>query len=269
MRAKLFVCSIILLSFFLMSHSGGRATAQEKGSTGAPDETGPVCSGCHSAGNFSPQAILTILDADGNEATSWDPGASYDVKLTINTTGTPSAFGFQMVSLSDSDNSAINNWSTTDLPQNVGSAMLSGRQYVEHTSPLGNSEINLKWTAPEAGAGDVKFYYSANAVNGNGNTNGDGAVNDAMVLTEAVVNGVQNLSNNFSIFPNPAEDHINIEGDLNDFKQYEIVNVIGQRIQAGAIAKTIKLQDHKAGIYILKLISDDDQKIVTKKIMLK
>lgn len=68
----------------------------------------------------------------------------------------------------------------------------------------------------------------------------------------------------FTVFPNPAKDIVNIEGE---FAKVNILNVTGQFVKQ-VYAKQIDISDLDAGIYLLELISDNGDKI-TKKLIKK
>ena len=263
---KLFLTAFAVVSLIaLMSNSSGRANVFGQAVTGAPGDSNLTCasSGCHSSGAFSPSAELTVMDADGNEVTSFAPGETYDVTLSVQATGSPSAYGFQMVALT-SDNSPATNWSENG--SNTQIVPVGGRDYIEHDSPSSSNEFTTKWTAPEAGAGDVTFYFSANAVNGNGNPGGDGGTNSTFVLSELTTSSHHLDEASIAVFPNPAQNFINITGENLDY-EYTIQNLQGQRLISSNFSQseTIDLSGLSPGLYLINVMTDG--KKTTKKIV--
>ena len=247
-----------------MSNSSGRANVFGQGVTGAPGDTNKTCgsSGCHASGAFSPNASLLVADNEGNSVSSFVPGQTYDVLLTVEATGNPSAYGFQMIAL-DEDNSPINNWSETG--DNVQVIQLGPKDYIEHNSPSSSNEFMTKWTAPEEGTGDVTFYFAANAVNGNGGTSGDGGTNANFVLSELTTSTDNLDEESISVYPSPASDFVTISGDKMDYN-YSIFNISGQKIEASNFTEEIALDisDLEQGLYFILI--QNDTKLITKKL---
>jgi hypothetical protein len=150
--------------------------------------------------------------------------------MEINHTGFPAAYGFQIVSLKDEDNSGINNW--INIPQGMHDVSLLGRQYVEQNSRLPFDSIPLTWQAPEEGSGSVTFYGAGNAVNANGNSSGDTADTSFLKITEAEVSNLDAIFDKsplLSIYPNPTKDLINISLEQT-LDRVNIYNSSGQHI---------------------------------------
>lgn len=185
------VSTLFVLWMLLSSSSGGRATAANKGNTGAPNETS-TCASCHSGGSYG-TVSLTIQAFDlgtTNPVTTYTAGTQYDMRVTVNhTSGTPSGYGFQLTCLKQGANTPISGYS--NLASNVKqktitSGTYNGRTYCEHSGVTNNNIFNFRWTAPVAGTGTVVFYAAGDAVNGNGSDNGDKSGNSNLVLTESV-----------------------------------------------------------------------------------
>ena len=66
----------------------------------------------------------------------------------------------------------------------------------------------------------------------------------------------------FSLYPNPTNDVLNIETDL-DLKSIEIYNIQGQKVKS-ANQKQVNVSDLASGMYMIK-IQDTDNAIATKK----
>ncbi len=249
----------------LMSNSSGRGNVFGQAVTGAPGDSNLTCAsvGCHASGAFSPNAELTVLDTDGNSVSTFIPGETYDITLAVQASGNPSAYGFQMVALS-ADNSATTDWS--DIGGNTQVVQIGDRNYIEHDSPSTSNEFTTKWTAPVAGSGDVTFYFSANAVNGNGNPGGDGGTNSTFVLSEIVTSSNNLTAESISIFPQPASDFINISGSQLDY-EYTLFDIKGQKIETSNFSgeTTLDLSNLGSGLYFMTIRNND--KLLTKKII--
>ena len=89
---------------------------------------------------------------------------------------------------------------------------------------------------------------------------GSGTVNTSQVLSQTDI----------QLFPNPTEALMNINSSIG-IKQFEIYNMDGRRIQKQQLDESrfeykIDLADFTSGIYLIKLLTDDDQ-LITKKII--
>jgi hypothetical protein len=257
--------TIYLLLFFfgaltLTSNRTGRTTLTGQGVSGAPGESGQTCAsfGCHSNGVFDPDVVISLLNEVGEEVTSYLPNQSYTVNLKINHTGNPAGYGFQIVSLLDSDETGINTFS--NLTNQMQEVMVSNRQYVEQRNIIPNDLIRLAWTAPEAGSGPISFYGIGNAVNGNGNSSGDGAKSDTLKITEDLMSSNSTLQNQeLNIYPNPAVEFINIYS-TEKIKAVYIYNIQGKLVMRNSNTNTkINIQELSSGIYFLQALFESNQ----------
>ena len=107
-----FLSIILFLNF-----SGGPARTQSQDRTGGPFSPAP-CQTCHTAGAFSPELIVEILDGD-DAITDYEPGKTYTFRATINTTGSPAEYGFQAVALSGQDNVNAGTFGEPDADMSV------------------------------------------------------------------------------------------------------------------------------------------------------
>lgn len=167
----------------LMAHHNGVAEEQDKDRTGAPGSD-PPCSNtlCHDDGSFSPTFTIEVLDLDTDEAISeYVPGQVYGLRFTVAAPGAL-RFGFQATALIDSD---LSNAGTFQNPGvKVQLEGVDGRHIVEHSNGAFPGIFEAEWIAPEAASGDVTFYGSSVAANGNQESSGDGYVGQSITLTE-------------------------------------------------------------------------------------
>ncbi len=69
---------------------------------------------------------------------------------------------------------------------------------------------------------------------------------------------------NVSVFPNPAHDHIKISGAEN-FKQVQLINLNGSIVQQWykpVVGEVFKLQNISKGLYYVKLIRDNEMRVI-------
>lgn len=264
---KLFILALLYVG--LQSRSTGPAGTAGFQVTGAPGSGGSAgtCAnnGCHTSGDFSPSLSISLLD--GSDAVDeYEPGKAYTLKVSINASGSPARYGFQAVALDESDDQA-GAWGTLGNGQQVET--LSGRDYLEHSTPSQNSSFETEWIAPAIGTGEVTFYSAGIASNNNGGTTGDGTASDDLTIDEAPVNSTSNVNGDiasFDIFPNPVEDMLNlkinsrINGDFN----IRVIDVMGRvaslssiSLQNGNQVKSIPAGNLTPGLYVVQLCGED------------
>ncbi len=274
-----FFC-LLALGFLFLSNSGGRAASQNWGNTGAPgdQETGAgtpwTCQTCH-GGAIGVTMSVEILD-NGTPVDEYVPGETYTARVTItHQTGTaPSAYGFQLVSLFDSDNSDVNAWSNPASNVQIATASNTGRSYAEHNGSSTSNEFEVDWTAPAEGSGNITFYAAGIGTNGNGMSSGDGGNNTSFTVEEGVV-GVRDsyfLDANIEVYPNPATNFVNVavESELVGEMTYEITDLQGRTIMTRTTAlsgnghlESFEVAHLTAGTYLIHL-SQNNKALTTK-----
>ncbi len=191
LRIFSFIFGLVLLYSLFTSSSGGRATIANSGNTGAPTEN-TTCGGCHNGGSYGlvTPSIQIFQLGTSIPVTSYTAGTSYDLRVIIqNSAGTPAGYGFQLTTLIQATNTPLAGYSAlaTNVKQfTIATGTWAGRTYLEHNGVTNNNVFNARWTAPILGTGTVAFYASGNAVNGNGNTQGDNAGNTSLTLPESL-----------------------------------------------------------------------------------
>lgn len=235
--------------------------------TGSPLSSGITCSQCHSGGAFSPSITLSITNNNGATVTSYTPGEEYNLLFTItNTNGNPLGYGMQATALQNG-NAAAGTFSTPS--PNAQISTFNSRSYFEHISMSTTPTFTSKWTAPANNSGPVTFYFTGNAVNDNGSTNGDSPTAAAsLILNETLSITDFDFKNNIKLVQNPmkealkinfTESYLNIELQLFDIfgklvltKKYENTNTINENLSL------------KTGIYFIKLQNENNQKATLK-----
>ncbi|MBK7425795.1 MAG: T9SS type A sorting domain-containing protein [Saprospiraceae bacterium] len=258
-----FICAFILF----ISSSNGRA-ANGSGNTGAPGDemvgsTSITCKFCHTGNSIVTNTSILILDADSVQVNSYVPGADYTIRVSVNTsTGSPKGYGFQLIGIKDADSLDVKGFSSPSINTKLATTSFNNRTYAEHKRADSLNTFEVKWKAPAQGTGNVSFYAAGNGVNKNSSSDGDGASNTKMTLSEAVVlssNSKEHFSQKVQIFPNPITEgkvFIQWAEDI-EIDNYTLINAKGRIIQSGELEdlqkSTIDVSNQTPGIYFLKL----------------
>ncbi len=152
--------------------------------TGSPLSTMSCAGGgCHSGGNYGTSTGIQILDSGGNAVSSYRPGSTYMLEISISSTiGSPDGYGAQAVVLDTANAQAGNLDSIQTL--NTRITPWNGRQYLEQYG-LNSGSLRVRWTAPAPGTGNVTVYASGIAVDGWGTmTDDEPSANVSLTLTE-------------------------------------------------------------------------------------
>lgn len=131
------------------------------GKTGAPGEGN--CTDCHSGSTLSAEGVVDFSVGGGP---GYIPGNTYT--LIVSSIGGDKN-GFELTILDDSDNQA----GTFTAGANSNVAAGGGREYVRHSTSLGEDTWVFEWTAPAEDMGELTAYYTVNKTNNNGATSGD------------------------------------------------------------------------------------------------
>ena len=176
------VFTLISMWIILSSRSGGLAAVGNQDNTGRP---GTSNSGsCHGGGSFGTSASIQVLD-NNIAISTYFPGQTYTLRVTYSSsTGNPVGFGSQTVAvLSSNTNTNAGNLGNV-VSSNTQISNLQGRQYLEQQQLNSSGVFEVSWTAPSSGSGNVNFYSSGFAANGNGATSGDQATTATLTLSE-------------------------------------------------------------------------------------
>lgn len=164
---SLFLLLLLSVSYYSFTNGGGAPAAN----TAAPGDGN--CTNCHggtlitSGPNWNNVSITSNIPAGG-----YTPGTSYTITVSHTQAGI-NKFGFQFTALSPSNTMA------GTLSSGSGSQTVSSgpKTYVTHTAGgtagAGSNSWSFTWTAPNPGVGNVTFYTTINAANGDNGTSGD------------------------------------------------------------------------------------------------
>ena len=255
--------ALVAFGVMLQSNSTGPAASANR-ATGAPGDNGTACNSCHSGGTFGDVTIdLQLLDTNGNSVSEYMPGQVYSVSVDLSTANfSPNAYGFQTIALIDANDVPTNSFENSG--DGVQFSTSAGRQYAEHTNPKVSGEFTFDWMAPAAGSGSVTFYAAGNAANLNGNTLGDNAKLANFSFTEMGGDTADTNTNEpptglsiindraaFSVFPNPATDVLQLNGDWSQgtLMLYSVKGGLIREVMPSS--GEIRVDDLSTGLYIL------------------
>ncbi len=260
---------VLALAIFQLANSSGPAS-NGNFFTGAPTVAGGTertCSTCHSSGNFGEPQISVRFAAEGDTAvalSTYRPGQTYTVTLAVGHTATaPGGYGFQSQFLTAANATA----GTLSMPGN-GVQIIAGngdRRYAEHNQINNDSTFTFQWTAPEAGAGEVKLYAVGNLVNDNGSTGGDNGSTAPTIITLSEGSPVATrevVSINGALFPNPANDRAFLDITPRVAGTYTLqvrmadgrfLSQNTQALTAGQQRLEVPLANAKPGMYLVTL----------------
>jgi|GEM_PF-419023 len=168
--ATLVVGVLSLISYQAITYTGGPSG----GLTNAPGENS--CTSCHSGSlitsgtNWGNISLTTDIPGTG-----YIPDSVYTITLAQSVSGI-GKWGFQITCLAASNNSMAGSFTITNSTR-TQKVTASSKEYVTHTSSgtsgSGSNSWSFSWKAPSSNLGDVKFYATTNAANGNNMTSGD------------------------------------------------------------------------------------------------
>ncbi len=170
------------------ANSGGRYFA-----SGAPPE--PRCDGCHAGAAASNPGSLGVIAPE-----IYTPGETYEIQVALadaqdQAGAAPSRWGFGIAALDAATGQGAGSF--TPIGPGVQTQLAAappayaGRPEGTHTFCAsgscpeigGNPGWRLGWTAPTTDVGDIVFYATANAANGNGLSTGDAAFATTLRIT--------------------------------------------------------------------------------------
>lgn len=201
-------------------------------------------SGCHSGGiaDDAGPATESIIFSGG---TQYVPGQTYTVTCKV-IHPTSNRFGFQIVSLRNSDNANIGTVTLLDTTRTRSQVPTFGsfqtRRYVMHRingtqGTLNTGEWSYRWQAPSTSQGAITFYACFNSANNNGLNDSGDETNCTQLTITAGVTGISNEVINpdkISIYPNPIKDEFSLKISLNEPSTFkaDLVDFQGKLIQS-------------------------------------
>ncbi len=204
-RRYFYTLAGLLLGVVLwLANSSGAGNVQGEDRTGSPLGLSS-CNACHGGGNFGPNVTAQLLDS-GNPVSQYEANKEYTLRVRITTTSTPSRYGFMAVALTGNNNAGAGTFGMP--PAGFRRTTISGRVYVEHSSPRTSNTMDFPWTSPATLGEPVRFFAAGIASNNNGNTNGDAPAQLAapLVIAPMVSSTVDNLAETWKLRAWPTPD---------------------------------------------------------------
>jgi uncharacterized protein (TIGR03437 family) len=240
------------------------------GMTGAPGEG--TCIGCHysygganSVPNLGPGRVqLSGLPAN------YTPGQTYVVTLTITANaGSAQRWGFELTALAgQGDSSTAGELAVTDAARVLKrSAFIADRPriYLSHNDEAGTSlgrtgtnSWSFNWTAPSSSAGEITFYATGNAADGQVTPEGDYIYSTLVTVSPpAPVVALQALAglSSYLAAVNAAPVELRVRGNFGAEAQLSFNNVQlpTQPVADGLLATLPANQLMSPGVYPVRL----------------
>jgi hypothetical protein len=267
MRKSVFIVLFSALgATIFMSNEGGAAANFPGDRTGRVTATN-TCRGCHTGAAYGSVTVTQAMtDAGGNPVTAYIGGMTYTITLTINKTqGTPAGYGFQWVSVKQSDNATQAGIPTTTQTRTAVHT-LSGRSYVEQTAALSTNVVTFTWVAPAAGAGAIKIVFVGMAIDGSGTSGNTDTVSPSttVVLAETVATErITTPTSSLKILPNPVIDILHTQ--INTLKSgnytLQVMDLSGRilttqdaTLVSGDNILSLDVRNLAAGLYAIRLL---------------
>ena len=95
-----------------------------------------------------------------------------------------------------------------------------------------------------------------------------GSTGFTLAIDETLLGTTDIENTNFSIYPNPAFNHITINSKNEPITSVEIYNVLGQRVMniniSNSISENIDISQLNAGMYLVKINNNSTQRLIVK-----
>ncbi len=262
---------------FVQSENG------KAGYTASPGEVSCNASGCHTGHALNSGTGSVVITAATMPNWEYNPGQVYPISVTVAQSGI-SLFGIGFEALKSNGANGGTLAITNSAQTKILNKTISGnvRSNVVHTLNGGASSAShtftFNWTAPATGTGNVTFYVSGNAANGNGSESGDYIYTASQVVsqTTTALNDINAFAGSVNVFPNPVSEKINVHFALSEpgTVEMDLVGMDGKicdRISYGTLApgeheiSRDLPQGLKKGNYLLTIHNNGN--VTNKKIM--
>lgn len=245
----------------------GNSSGAPAGNSGSPSD-GNTCarSGCHTGGPAQTNQVVSI--SSNIPVGGYVSGETYEMTATMSNGGVK--FGF---SLSPQD--AQGNLLGT-LVANSTTAINGSGKYLTHTSSSNSGSGSKSWTfgwiAPAVGTGSVTFYGAFNFANNAMGSQGDVIVAHSQSFSENISIGISEQQlEAISIYPNPAEDAINIRlSDVDEVITVQMFSMDGRQLfseqfNSGNIVIDLASRKVSSGLYVVQVEAGSSK--VTRKVV--
>ena len=269
----IFACSLFILLCIFIPEAKSNKAGSASNYSGALAIGTCAKSGCHtgSVPNSGPGSI--ILETSDIPAEGYYGGLTYNLEIKLESGGTTTHnYGFALSAVKSGSSTTTGLFEALDAETQAKASA----SYITHTLAGTNGNGNalksffVRWTAPAAGSGDVKFFYAGNVANNNGQNSGDMIYSGSLLMPEAPNSSLQSESENiFRIFPNPTSHLLYIHPVHQAVYSFILVDIQGRvvasrRVESGPTA--IATESFAKGIYTLQV--EQGMHVYTKKILL-
>ena len=261
---RIFIIPILVICFSLVFYpkkTTSFGNGSPGGKTGSLGDGLESCSSCHYAGEGQNASISSNIPASG-----YIPGETYTINLSINQNNI-SKFGFEITAENQQGDKKgiflITNTSETKTTNN--------NTAVTHTASGVNGINNEKnwsfdWVAPgfAASDGEVIFYSSLIAANGDGQNTGDTKHSASLTVQESTSNTKFVNKRKYLII---AQNKIFV--NKKDIHQINIYDISGKLIlnkNKPKLNEVISLDSYSKNIYLIKLIDKQGEILLSNKI---
>lgn len=230
------------------------------GKTGAPGDG--TCTQCHAGTVQSGVGMNTVTISDlGGPVTSYTPGATYGVNVTMASNSTKN--GFEIVALTPS-NTQAGTVTVVDFT-NTKTVSSGGKTRITHkTAGTAFTSWSFAWTAPATNVGDVTFYLATNETNNLNNDNGDVIYTSQHVIgsTASINEANEQMGVTAAYNASTTSIQLTIDSKENGEAAVNIVDANGRSVQfeqlgnvsSGDNTRTVKLaNDLPKGMYVLHI----------------
>jgi len=255
MKQRFIIYLISLVMFVILASAISNAAHSPGAKTGSPAD-GNDCTQCHSGVAQSAHGwISSNIPASG-----YVPGNTYTITLAGTHAGVKK-FGFEFTA-EDSKNAKIGSFTITNTTETQLTNMMHA---VTHTgnglTPTNNQkDWSFNWTAPASGTGNITFYASLNAANGNNSTTGDVIYDIDSTFTEDLSSSIQETEKNAKmvIYPNPIGNTLNVKNMVQGSYQLQISDLAGRivlekSVQMNKESFSLDISSIPSGVYFIQL----------------
>ena len=151
-------------------------------------------------------------------------------------------------------------WRNDDavVTPDAGDAFQNNDEYIE--TPVGEwTQVTLTSTAPE-GATTLRTSFR------NYNNGGDLYI-DNVIIYEGTASVKDNNIEGLNIYPNPANDLVNVVSSSLSNKDIVITNLLGKTVLRANVSQTVNISSLNAGVYMMQITQDG--KSATRKLIVK
>ncbi|MCH8554167.1 MAG: T9SS type A sorting domain-containing protein [Schleiferiaceae bacterium] len=251
---------VVAIAMAAAFHGTSNVDGAPAGHSGSPASNNQTCatSGCHTG----PGASFQVVEITTNiPETGFNPNTNYTITVKGNGNSVPfSRIGFQ-ASVEDAQG---NHQGTINANPEI--RVNGNGKFVTHrnssVTPI-NGQRSFTFTWNSGAAEDSTTVFAAvNFANANGSPTGDVIKTGSLVLRKNLSFSTENLAaTNFSVYPNPAKEHINVAFDNHAGGTYEIymVDLTGRKVASfahqnlpyGPVKFHFELPDLPVGLYNL------------------